>query len=1583
MRFDLDSGSPRIEWDSEPGWDYVIEGRDELTSGDWVTLGEVTAEGTTVIWTDPVPIEGDRFYRIRFAGEEIEETLSVGQLTHAGSGEGLLPNLDEVSFATARQGLQEMADSGEISLPIPFAGLEFFESIELPELQLFVDMTRRTLVLKAETTLLGQPAQILFMGVWENNTGPAAGFAFSVKFPEFKLVDWVTGLSGSVLDDFALDHSIITLATAALSLDLAVLPGNVDGFFGLQDLELRRGLNLSSEIDLATAPGLADPLDWLGFTDTIATLEGFLGINENALFQGSFVAATAPLLHLRAHLPISDSTAYPDWIEPTKRVLEFTNDPSLRLQLMDTLRVQWGDETAFFNAVAAIDAGGDLASVNLTGELAQPWDQPFEIRWLTMDDASIGISFDASGAGDASLNGSFLVGNSTVNAAFAVATGESGPIAEVTASATEIDLVDLLDLLGDMTGVTPFDDVLTEDTFVLREVSFSFNSGDASSLAISATTSILDEVETEVLVSFVETEDGTALLMLGLRVSDFTLSALYEGIDGTVAGDLRFPGVAFTIVHSLPDGLFEDLLDELPEEFDGELPEGPFEVSSEDLSDLAQKFYELEFPESSFTLELELGANFLGAFPQSRLPTVVLDALGMDPEAEVLLEGALNMRLGALAGGGLLALDTMRLKATLPPPTRPRTGFPDWLADIESGERILQFDYDDGQIEVTVIDSFGVMLDGAMRWFTSTLALATGGEQNQVTIAGEMHGGWDEPFGLDWLNLDTVGIEIVARSQTASATLHSSFGLGDKSIALEMNLSGGAGNRQFRVSGTVDALSLSDFTELAQKHLGPQASPFGQTTFDFSFTDVGLTVEAGSKSSFSLGARTELRGRTADVLFSATYLPGGGSPQIVTGIQIQDWSPADALEALEGTLVEELRLDTAALIFSTAEGEADASNMGPEAKAFYSKLYGTDDFKVPFSNGLSLIGRAPLDGNPINGGLDALGMTADSLFLSGTLPGSILGLGGSGLGGLALRASLPPVSPPGSPEWFVSGQLALQITSQPSVGLVGEITTLIEGEELTFSVGATFQRVGPNVEFALAGGLKAAEPWEQPFGIEWLIFNEARAVVAVNAIGSITLGFAGDMVIGEKDIAVAVATTISAAGVPTNFIFDGASEEGLEMADLVALQQAMAQVENPGEPLISLETVPEMAVRSLQLKFAPRAAPDLGVEAGFAIAGQLWLPTELDGPPNQNFAGIELSVGADGIIGLAHLGAFELGQLVWDDAIFDLSLSLAEQHLSISGAAEVGSLFQGDLDLGLTRTSFNFTTQTEIFEQFQAQLAAHASFSFTDPEFTVHALMQNDFNGAIVSDLTQRMKQRAGNSTSVADRMLRRGLSGSGWTTFRNNPHSLSFGSRIAGFASAAGWPTSQWKSYTDAIQDTMDDIAWYLPGSNHDYLDLALAGVTIPGVPGVITEHCDEWEWQGGLLDGQLVCVRTFYRCNGVRYGGGACWTTPPTTIGGVCHSYDIPCNSTAFIHQTLIPPLISRIDTILENLDRLPMIVIERAEFNASLEGLLSSPQVDLSVRTQFMQSSTRINVNAEWNFENRDTSLNALRDALANAL
>src|SRR5690606_27984195 len=120
-----------------------------------------------------------------------------------------------------------------------------------------------------------------------------------------------------------------------------------------------------------------------------------------------------------------------------------------------------------------------------------------------------------------------------------------------------------------------------------------------------------------------------------------------------------------------------------------------------------------------------------------------------------------------------------------------------------------------------------------------------------------------------------------------------------------------------------------------------------------------------------------------------------------------------------------------------------------------------------------------------------------------------------GIRDLALRAALPPMAPPGSPAWFVEGQVALQITGRPSVGLAGALTLDVDGDTLTFDIESNVAVVPAGVELSIAGGLTAENPWVGPLGIDWLTLNEIRLAMGLSPI-AVRLGFLGDGIIGSQ-----------------------------------------------------------------------------------------------------------------------------------------------------------------------------------------------------------------------------------------------------------------------------------------------------------------------------------------------------------------------------------------------------------------------------------------------------------------------------------
>ncbi|MGH6621297.1 MAG: hypothetical protein ACREF6_17250, partial [Alphaproteobacteria bacterium] len=253
------------------------------------------------------------------------------------------------------------------------------------------------------------------------------------------------------------------------------------------------------------------------------------------------------------------------------------------------------------------------------------------------------------------------------------------------------------------------------------------------------------------------------------------------------------------------------------------------------------------------------------------------------------------------------------------------------------------------------------------------------------------------------------------------------------------------------------------------------------------------------------------------------------------------------------------------------------------------------------------------------------------------------------------------------------------------------------------------------------------------------VLNGVVLRLAITATGSIEPGFAAKMVVGEKDIDVAIALAISPAGVPTNFMAKGESEAGFGLSDIVKLQQQMAAAKAAAEeaaggpvvdmPKLDLTALPDVAFKSVKLQFAPKAFPDLNVERGFAVKGRMWLSPSADGQPT-DFAGVDVNVGDDGFWVRGDLGAFQLGPLRWDDAKLDLTATREAQHFMLTGGAELFGARQ-DIDVYLSKQGLSFTSSTRLFDLFTADIACESVFNLKNPSFKIDAVVQNDFGEAV------------------------------------------------------------------------------------------------------------------------------------------------------------------------------------------------------------------------------------------------------------
>jgi hypothetical protein len=169
-----------------------------------------------------------------------------------------------------------------------------------------------------------------------------------------------------------------------------------------------------------------------------------------------------------------------------------------------------------------------------------------------------------------------------------------------------------------------------------------------------------------------------------------------------------------------------------------------------------------------------------------------------------------------------------------------------------------------------------------------------------------------------------------------------------------------------------------------------------------------------------------------------------------------------------------------------------------------------------------------------------------------------------------------------------------------------------------------------------------------------------------------------------------------------------------------------------------------MDIRECRLKFAPRDEPALDITKGMAIAGELYMNFR-PGGELQIFAGVDMGIEDLRIYAAGHLGAFALGPLVWEDALFDMNLEFGATHLIVDGQATLMGNTQ-QLQISMSRDSLFFHTATQIDNRFGADITARGMFNLTSPSFQVHGVMQGDFNGQFGQLMSDGISDFAGSA---------------------------------------------------------------------------------------------------------------------------------------------------------------------------------------------------------------------------------------------
>ncbi|MDW3215638.1 MAG: hypothetical protein R8G01_16680 [Ilumatobacteraceae bacterium] len=759
--------------------------------------------------------------------------------------------------------------------------------------------------------------------------------------------------------------------------------------------------------------------------------------------------------------------------------------------------------------------------------------------------------------------------------------------------------------------------------------------------------------------------EPTATLLGGLRLANWRLAD--AGFSGDL-GETRLPSTTFL------------------------LADRPARLTSGTVGRAAWASVSVDLASGS-AVDVEAGVTALTRIDSSDLPDTVSGFVDTNLGSRFGVRATFGSGFGVVDGSAAPSTATLAVEVPgLDPPA-----LPEWIEPSDDLPWVLTLSRTDGDgLTIGLAGGLDAELDGRRRQFAGRFEIADGDESTSGRLVAELREPWRSPFGVGWLDLDTATMTIDVAPGASVARFESTVTVAGRTADLTFEVADGD-TASVRLLAATEELTAADAIDLLTRATGaaaPAAVP------DMRIDDVLIDIRIDQGTTVAIGGRATVAGQVADVLAGVESV-GAGSSGVVLGVALDSWRLADAVPAVDGTLLDELVFPPSALVLSSMEGSIEPDALSEPARRFFGAIDSSGPLRL--APGVSLFGSLDLRDTALEAPLAAIGFDDGQFPVVGTIPGSAIGLGGSSSGSalrdLTLSVRLPEVTPVDAPDWYRGGRLSLVASGAPSLGLEGEMTVHVDGEDLQFVVGAEFARVTTGVELALFGQLGTDRPWESPFGVEWLTVNDAALLLTVDPIGTVGLGFGGSVVLGDQDVEIAMFTELT-AGVPTNFAVQGASAEGLAFSDLIAIQSQMAAASG-GQPA-ALTDYPDLAIRDAEIRFAPQPVERLGIEAGFALVGDVWI--ESGAAP---IAALDFRLDASGLTAVGSLQGYDLGPIAWSDIALDLALTADDQYFRFDGEARLFGL-RGRASIDLDTDSVFFDSRqvlddiaraVELFEQ--------------------------------------------------------------------------------------------------------------------------------------------------------------------------------------------------------------------------------------------------------------------------------------------
>ena len=209
--------------------------------------------------------------------------------------------------------------------------------------------------------------------------------------------------------------------------------------------------------------------------------------------------------------------------------------------------------------------------------------------------------------------------------------------------------------------------------------------------------------------------------------------------------------------------------------------------------------------------------------------------------------------------------------------------------------------------------------------------------------------------------------------------------------------------------------------------------------------------------------------------------------------------------------------------------------------------------------------------------------------------GVLTGDDSTDISSLALKAELPPASPPGLPDWLVSSSPSgwvLDLTyedSTTSLSIANDLMTAqLDGGTRRFEIVLQVTSGIDESRAEFTG--RMLDPWERPFGVEWLSLKDATLVLTANSRSGNGASIDSVVDISGKSFALTVEINPE-KGADSTTIITAATNERFSTADIVDL--VAKEIGAPVAP----DTLPDLSLSDVVITV------ETGHKSGVAISG--------------------------------------------------------------------------------------------------------------------------------------------------------------------------------------------------------------------------------------------------------------------------------------------------------------------------------------------------------------------------------------------